>query len=112
MNLLTLIHNLPVPVIVAFLTANVIPYLSALATRGPSWLTGMVTVTLSLASGFLSDWAAAGSGFDWRSALGASFGTWVVASLHHWKVLSGTEVETKLYAALPSRTTVQPKQAA
>lgn len=103
MNVLTLFGHVPMPVVAAWLASNAIPYLSALATRGPRFLTGALTGLLSLAAGFFGTWAAQGDGFDWKAALGAALVSWVVAVIHHTKVLAGTGVESKLYS-LPKPT--------
>lgn len=98
MNYLNLAAHLPWPLVAGFIAANVIPYLSALATKAPTWATGAVTALLSTANGFLSTWAAQGSHFDVRAALGAAAISFVVAFLHHKALLSGTNVQAHLHA--------------
>lgn len=97
-TLLHLLNTVPTPLLIGFVVSNVIPYLSALATKAPSWATGAITLALSTLTGFLSEWAAQGSAFDWKAALGASLVSWAVAALHHSKILAGTQVEAQLYA--------------
>ncbi|HET6915397.1 MAG TPA: hypothetical protein VFH56_04845 [Acidimicrobiales bacterium] len=97
MNYLDLVKHLPWGIVIAALCANAIPYLSALATKAPSWATGAITAVLSLADGFLAELPA--KHYDVRAALGTAFAAWLVAAIHHTKILAGTVVEQRLYAA-------------
>lgn len=97
-SLLAQISLIPTAVWVAFVASTVIPFLSALATKAPSFLTGALTLALSALDGFLAVWAKAGEGFDWRAALGATLGAWAIAALTHSKVLKGTAIEAQLHA--------------
>jgi hypothetical protein len=84
--------------VVSLLTATLIPFLSALVTRVPSFLTGVVTAVLAIVSGFLAEWAANPDHFDWKAALGTALAAWAIAALTHSKVLKGTAVEAELQA--------------
>lgn len=65
-----LLQQVPWPVVAGLMVTQLIPYLSQLATKEPSWATGMTTFGLSAADSFLSTLAASKHGhFDWRSAL-------------------------------------------
>lgn len=96
-NLVNLLAQVPWPLVAGWLLANVIPYLSALGTRAPTWATGFLTLVLSLVDGILSELATNG-GYDWRAALGTAFIAWAVAALHHSKILKGTAAEVRLHA--------------
>lgn len=89
---------IPTAVWVAFIASTAIPFLSALATRAPSFLTGALTLALSAADGFFSVWAKQGDAFSWRAALAATLIAWAIAALTHSKVLKGTAVEAQLHA--------------
>lgn len=97
-SLWSLLALVPWAVVAGWGASVAIPYLSALLTRRPGHLAGVVTVVLSLADGFLATLAQQGDHLDARAALAASFGSWVIASKWHTKVLSGTATETSLHA--------------
>lgn len=97
MNLVQLFARVPWALVAAWLAANLIPYLSALATRRRGWWTGAVTMALSLLDGLLADVAQAGDHMQWKTVIGTAFGAWAVAALHHSKVLAGTPIETALH---------------
>jgi hypothetical protein len=97
MNLVQQFARLPWPLIAAFLAANLIPYLSALATTKRGWWTGAVTMGLSLVDGVLSVLAQSGVPVNWKTVIGTAFGAWAVAAVHHSKVLAGTPIETALH---------------
>lgn len=88
---------IPVPYIAAILAGNVVPYLSALATRKPGWWTGAATVALSLVSAVLAALAHAGSD-DWRQVGAVAALTWVMARLHLNTLLKGTQIEVALHS--------------
>lgn len=94
----SLLALVPWAIVAGWAVAVVIPYLSALATKHPGHLTGVVTAALSLLDGFLSTLAQQGEHLDLRAALAASFGAWVIASKWHTKVLAGTPAEAKLHS--------------
>lgn len=98
MNVIHLLNNVPWAIFAGWIAANGIPYLSALATKAPSWATGAITAVLSTATGFFSTWAAQGDGFNVKAALGASAIAFVTAFVHHLAFLSGTTLQTQLHA--------------
>jgi hypothetical protein len=94
--MIALLGHVPWVVVCGWLAANLIPYLSALATRAPSWSTGAVTVGLSLLDGIVVE--VAQGNLDWQAVLGTAFVSAAIAGWHHSKVLKGTPVEAALYA--------------
>lgn len=96
MSILTLLGNVPVAVWIGFVLSTVIPAVAALATKGPSFLTGAITLLLSGLTGVLSTLAASGD-VTWRSA-GAAVVSWLIAATAHSKILAGTTIETQLHA--------------
>lgn len=98
MNVVTLFAHLPLPLILATVASVLIPGLSALLAKA-HWdqsLTGALTLGLSTALGFLTEWAHAGAGFDWRAAVGTAAVSWLVAAVSQSKILSGTALESWL----------------
>lgn len=95
MNAVAALSAIPVPFIAAALAANLIPYLSQLATRAPSWATGAVTFALSLLAAVLAAVAHAGAD-NWRTVAAVTAVTWVVARLHLKTFIKGTTVESWL----------------
>lgn len=107
MSAAQLIAALPVPVLAAAISANAIPYLSALATRKPGWWTGAVTVALSLLGAVLTAVAQSGDQ-SWRYVAGVTAIMWVVARLHLNTFVKGTQIEAALHSVgnKPSTPTV------
>lgn len=97
MNLATLFASLPVPVIALAISANVIPYLSALATKKPGWWTGVVTVALSFLGAVLAA-VAQGGDQSWRYVAAVTALTWLVARLHLSTFVKQTNVESWLHS--------------
>jgi hypothetical protein len=97
MNLIRLLAHIPVPLIAAFIAANVIPYLSALATRKPNWWTGAVTVALALVDAVVTA-VSSSDNVHWRVVAASTAVAWIVARLHLNTFLKGTEVEAWLHA--------------
>lgn len=96
MNALTLLGGIPAAVWIGMICSTVIPFLSALATKAPSFLTGTLTALLAGVTGVLTDLAAT-SDVTWKAA-GAALLSWLIATVTHSKVLSGTTVERDLHA--------------
>lgn len=90
------LDQVPVPFLAAIIAANVIPYLSALATAKPGWWTGAVTVGLSLIDAVVAAVAHAGAD-DWRHVAAVTAAAWIVARLHLKTFLKGTKVEGELH---------------
>lgn len=99
MSLVNLAASTPWPLVAAVLSGNVIPYLAALATRAPSWLTGVLSAALSFVAAVCAEVANVSGAIDWRAVLATAGATWLVAAVHHSKILKGTPVEAKLHAA-------------
>lgn len=100
MNLTVLLAHLPLATWLGLLVSIVIPAASALLVKA-HWdasVTGVLTLLLSTADGFLTQWAHAGSGFDWRAAAGTALMSWLIAALTQSKILSGTQLEARLLA--------------
>lgn len=91
------LDHVPVPYLAAIIGANLIPYLSALATKKPGWWTGAVTVALSLLDAVVGA-VAHGGNDDWRHVAAVTAGAWIVARLHLRTFLAGTKVEADLHA--------------
>lgn len=99
MNLLATLHASPA--LAAMLIASVlIPALTAAAhrERWDSSVTGIATLFLSTAAGFFTEWAQAGDGFRWTTAVIAALGSFIVAALTQSRVLAGTGLEAWLLA--------------
>ena len=73
------------------------PYIAALLTRSPSWLTGIITMTLAAASGLVGELVAAPDNYDWHKALGTALTAWLLALGAHFSQLSGTGVQARLH---------------
>jgi hypothetical protein len=111
MNWQTLFANLPVASLLGWLAAVGIPYLSALATRSPGHLTGVITAVLSLVDGFIVQLVNQNGGYNVGAAVGQAFLVWFTATKWHSKVLAGTQTEATLHQ-MPRRAPAPPQQAA
>lgn len=98
MNWQTLFSQLPLPALIGWMLAVGIPYLTALAVRGPSHLAGVLTAALSLLDGFLVELSQQGQHYNFGTAAGQAFLVWLTATKWHSKVLMATHTEAKLYA--------------
>lgn len=98
-NLISLFQHIPTPILIGFVLSTVIPLVSALLSKHPGFWTGTCTGLLSALTGFLTEWAAKGDGFDWRAGLAATLASYAIATRVHSKVLAGTDVEQKLHSA-------------
>jgi hypothetical protein len=89
-----------IALVLATLSGIVIPYLSALATKAPTWATGAVTAVLAAVAGFVGEWAASADAdsYDWRKGLTTAASALFFAFLSHKITLSGTTVQSKLHA--------------
>jgi hypothetical protein len=83
---------------IAIVTGIAHPYISALLTRAPSWLTGILTSLQAAAAGFIAELAIAPDNYDWRKALGIAISSWILAFAAQTLHLSGTTVQDKLHA--------------
>lgn len=99
MNWDTLFAHLPVAALIGWALSIGIPYLSALATKKPNHLTGVITAALSLVDGLFVELARQGDGhYNWGVAFGQAFLAWLTATQWHSKVLAGTQPESDLHA--------------
>lgn len=96
MNLL----HLDLAQILGLIVSVVIPLVSALLSRAhwPQEITGILTLAVSTADGFLTEWAHAGSSWDWKPALGQTIITFFLAVAAHYGVWKGTQTSAKLLA--------------
>jgi len=93
-----LFTHLPTAALIGWLASIGIPYLSALFTKKPSHLTGIITAVLSLLDGFLVELSNQNGHYQWGTAAGQAFLAWLTAITWHSKVLAGTKTEASLYA--------------
>lgn len=118
MNWNALFSQLPLAALLGWLASVAIPYLSALVTRKPSHLTGVITAVLALVDGFVVELVHQGNGhYNFALAGGQAFLAWITATSWHSKVLAGTEIEAALHAflkppAAPAPPPAPPQQAA
>lgn len=94
---------------VSLIVSVVIP----LAAAGLKWrslppaLVGVLTLVLSVANGFFTEWAAAGSAFRWQPALNLALSSLIVAVVAHRGQWKGTAIEARLLA-FPTAKTAAP----
>lgn len=97
MNILT---HLDTATLVGLVLSVVIPAVSSLLSR-EHWdtaVTGAVTLLLSGADGFFSQWAAHPSDFQWKAALGTAVASYALALLVRFGVLKDTNLDATLLA--------------
>lgn len=112
MNWNTLFSQLPLAALLGWLASVAIPYLSALFTRKPGHLTGVITAVLALVDGFVVELAQQGNGhYNYALAGGQAFLAWITATQWHTKVLAGTQTEQNLYQ-FPRKSAPPPQKAA
>lgn len=100
MNLTNLLGAVPLPILVGVLLSVFAPVLSSLIAK-EHWdqsITGALTLLISTAVGFFTEWGHAGGDFNWRTAAAASLLSWAVAIAAHSKILSVTDLGAKLLA--------------
>lgn len=88
-------------VIVSLVVSVVIPLVSSLLSRThwPSEVTGLITLALSCANGFFTEWNEAGSEhFDWRAGLALAVQSFIVAALARGALWRGTKTDEKVLA--------------
>jgi len=94
---MTLLDKLPWEVVIPWIVAQVFPYISAWATKRPSWVTGLITAVLSALASFGSEYLANKDNFDWKVAIVNLFLTVGAAQIHR-EVASKGEVENNIHA--------------
>jgi hypothetical protein len=92
--------------IVSLVVSVLIPLCSATLTRAhwPVELLGVLTMALAVVNGFFTEWADAGSHFDWQVALSRAVVSFVLAVAAHYGVWKGTATTSKLIAFPTKRT--------
>jgi hypothetical protein len=91
--------HLSTATILALILSVVIPHLTSLVSNTkiiPVWAGGYVTLVLSAATGFCSEWAQSPDHYDWRQGLATAVGAFVVAALSRQVILKDTPTDTKL----------------
>lgn len=108
MNLL----NLDVAQIVGLIASVIIPLVSAALsrTKWPQEITGILTLVVSTADGFFTEWAHAASNWDWKPALGQTIITFALAVAAHYGIWKGTQTQAKVLA-FPAPKPAQPAPA-
>lgn len=86
--------------IVSLIVSVIIPLVSSLLARShwPGEVLGILTLVLAAANGFFTEWADAGSGFDWKHGLLPTVGSFVVAVLGRFGLWKDTGTDAKILA--------------
>lgn len=94
------LFNLDVAQIVGLIASVIIPLVSAALsrTKWPQEITGILTLVVSTADGFFTEWAHAGSNWDWKPALGQTIITFALAVAAHYGIWRGTQTQAKVLA--------------
>lgn len=100
-NIIQFVTHLNWAYIACFLGTLLQPYVAAFFTAHAGWWTGMVNKVLSLASGFFATYAAQGSHFDVKTALGASGLAYILSGVEQNLGLRATGVANKLHSVGP-----------
>ena len=95
MNLVSF-HNIVLAI--AALLGIAHPYIAALLTKTPSWLTGVITMTLSAASGLVGELIAAPDNYNWQRAASTAVTAWLFALGTHFSQIAGTPQQARLHA--------------
>jgi hypothetical protein len=84
--------------IIGLVLSLFIPLLTSLLARAqwPSEIQSLITLALGTATGFFTEWAAAGTEFDWRTALGLSLGSLLIAIAARYGFWRETPLDAKL----------------
>lgn len=90
--------------VISLIVSVVIPLLSSLLAKAhwPGEVVGILTLLIAAANGFFTEWAQAGSGFNWRHALLLAVASFVVAVLSRYGLWKGTVTDGKALA-FPSK---------
>jgi hypothetical protein len=88
----------------------VIPLLSSLLSRAhwPAEVSGLLTLLLSGATGFLTEWGRAGAGFNWHAAAAAAVVSFVIAVLSRYGLWKDTATDAALLNIGSVKPAVQP----
>lgn len=95
-----MIYHFDTATIISLIVSVVIPLVSALLYRAHWSITiiGVLTLALSFANGFLTQWADAGNTFAWQAALATTAVDFVMAVVAHKGVWKATPLEANLIA--------------
>lgn len=89
--------------VLTLIIGGLLPGLSALLSRAhwDQFVTGVITVGLSIANGFFQTWLNSSSRthYDWRDAAGIAAFTWLVAVMSNLGIWQNTKVVGRLLAA-------------
>lgn len=115
-----MIYHFDTATIISLIVSVVIPLVSALLYRAHWSITiiGVLTLALSFANGFLTQWADAGNTFAWQAALATTAVDFVMAVVAHKGVWKATPLEANLIAfprppaSTPASTPAPAQQAA
>lgn len=77
------------------------PFLAALVTKAPTFLTGVITTLITTAAAFVTDWLANPNHFEWKTAASAALSSWALAFLVHKGWISDTTLQDRLHARGP-----------
>lgn len=94
----TVLNGLSLATILSFVTATVIPLVSALLAKQkwPVDVVGLLTLLLSAVSGFVTEWQVAPHNFDWKTAAARSLVAFGIAVAAHYGIWKGTSTEAAL----------------
>ena len=84
--------------IIGLVLSILIPLLTSLLAKAhwPTEIQSLITIVLATATGFLTEWIDAGSTFDWKTALGLSLGSMLVAIAARYGFWRETPLDAKL----------------
>lgn len=96
--------------ILGMILAIIIPLITSFINRQqwPDELLGLTTLALSLGNGILITWKTASDAhqnFDWRTAVIAAAGTFLLAAQARARIWISTKLDAKLYAIGSKKTT-------
>ena len=94
LNLLTLDGT----TIIGLILSLFIPLLTSLLAKAhwPTEIQSIITIALGTATGFFTEWADAGTTFDWKTALGLSLGSLLIAIAARYGFWRETPLDAKL----------------
>jgi len=99
-SVLSLFTHLDVATVIGLVVSVVIPALSSLLSR-EHWdaaVTGVLTLLLSTADGFFTQWGAHPVDFQWKAAVGTAVVSYAIALATRFGVLKDTALDAKLLA--------------
>jgi hypothetical protein len=111
MNLFHLLSGNTALVLSVIASGLASPFLSALLTKAPSFLTGALTTLIATASAFIAEWQANPNHFDWKQAASTALAGWLVALAVQKGWLAGTPTQMKLHATGPQLGAANPPAA-